>query len=181
MTGHARRVRCLFLFSVSMCIIQHRNRPLKSTALNAHGTDASADGLCARTHTLTKPCRAGFAVSRSELIEPGAATCGLRDIAGPCVKFQKLGTVCARHQYTITFFFLFWKKICRARPQPTTLPTGRPTVTLSHAAGDTTAVRPALLMGGRGGSAVDIVVVERGTSSSVGRVLGNRFVEGRRN
>ena len=27
-------------------------------------------------------------------------------------------------------FFLFWKKCCRARPQPTTLSTGRPTVSL---------------------------------------------------
>ena len=54
-------------------------------------------------------------------------------------------------------------------------------VSLRHAASDTTAVRPALLMGGRGGSAVDIVVVARGTSSSVGRVLGNRYVKGRRN
>ena len=39
----------------------------------------------------------------------------------------------------------------------------------------------ALLMGGRGGSAVGAVVVAPGTSSSVGRVLGNRDVEGRRN
>ena len=54
-------------------------------------------------------------------------------------------------------------------------------VSLIHAASDTIAVRPALLMGGRGGYVVDIVVVARGTSSSVGRVLGNRFVEGRRN
>ena len=36
-------------------------------------------------------------------------------------------------------------------------------------------------MGGRGGSAVGAVVVAPGTSSSVGRVLGNRDVEGRRN
>ena len=51
-----------------------------------------------------------------------------------------------------------------------------------HAARDTTAVRPAVLMGGRGGSAVDIVVVSPGTSSAVvGRVLGNCNVEGRRN
>ena len=35
-------------------------------------------------------------------------------------------------------------------------------------------------MGGREGSAVDIVVVASGTSSAVvGRVLGNRTVEGR--
>ena len=89
--GSCEACTCLFLFSVSMCIIQHRNRPLKSTALNAHGTDASADGLCARTHTLTKPSRAGFAVSRSELIEPGAATCVFRGMVGPYFKFQKLG------------------------------------------------------------------------------------------
>ena len=35
-------------------------------------------------------------------------------------------------------------------------------------------------MGGRGGSAVGTVVVAPGTSSSVGRVLGNRDVELRR-
>ena len=48
---------------------------------------------------------------------------------------------------------------------------------LRHAASDTTTVRPALLMGGRGGSAVDIVVVAPGTStsSSVGGVFGNRY------
>ena len=36
-------------------------------------------------------------------------------------------------------------------------------------------------MGGRGGSAVGAVVAAPGTSSAVGRVLGNRDVEGRRN
>ena len=51
-----------------------------------------------------------------------------------------------------------------------------------HAASDSTAVKPALLMGGRGGSAVDIVIVAPGMSNAVvGRVLGNRNVEGRRN
>ena len=46
------------------------------------------------------------------------------------------------------------------------------TVPLRHASSDTTAVKPAPLMGGRGGSAVDIVVVAPGTSSAVvGRVL----------
>ena len=34
-----------------MCVIQHRNWPLRSTILNAHGTNASPDGLCTRTHT----------------------------------------------------------------------------------------------------------------------------------
>ena len=36
-------------------------------------------------------------------------------------------------------------------------------------------------MGGRGGSAVGVVVVAPGTSSYVGRMLGNRGVEGRKN
>ena len=47
-------------------------------------------------------------------------------------------------------------------------------VSLRHAVSDTTAVKHALLMGGRGVSAVDIVVVAPGTSCSLGRVLGNR-------
>ena len=34
-----------------VCVIQHRNWPLRSTVLNAHGTNASPDGLCTRTHT----------------------------------------------------------------------------------------------------------------------------------
>ena len=51
-------------------------------------------------------------------------------------------------------------------------------VSLIHAASDatTTAVRPALVMGRMRGSAVNIAVV----AISVGRVLGNRDVEGRR-
>ena len=52
-------------------------------------------------------------------------------------------------------------------------------VSLRHAASDT-AVRPALRMGGRGESAVDIEVVAPGASSSVGRALGNRYVEDRK-
>ena len=54
-------------------------------------------------------------------------------------------------------------------------------VSLRHATSDTTAVRPALTMGARGRSAVDIVVVACGTSSSVGCMLGNRYVDGRGN
>ena len=50
-------------------------------------------------------------------------------------------------------------------------------VSLRYAASDT--ARPVLLLGGRGGSAVDIEVVAPGTNRSVGRVLGNRDVEGR--
>ena len=35
---------------VRLCVIQHCNWPLRSTILNAHGTSASPDGLCTRTH-----------------------------------------------------------------------------------------------------------------------------------
>ena len=76
-----------------------------------------------------------------------------------------------------------WKKFCRARPQPTSQ-VGRPNVNgpLRHAASDSIAVKPSLLMEGRGRSAVDIVIVAPGISRAVdGRVLGNRSVEGRRN
>lgn len=53
-------------------------------------------------------------------------------------------------------------------------------VSLRHTPSDTTVVKPALMIGGRGRSDVDIVIVELGTNSSVGRVSGNRYVEGRR-
>ena len=36
---------------VCMCVVQHRSWPLRSTILNAHGTNAGPDGLCTRTHT----------------------------------------------------------------------------------------------------------------------------------
>ena len=36
---------------VIVCVIQHRNWPLRSTILNAHGNNARPDGLCTRTHT----------------------------------------------------------------------------------------------------------------------------------
>ena len=39
------------LFCTRVCVIQHRNWPLRSTILNAHVTNASPDGLCTRTHT----------------------------------------------------------------------------------------------------------------------------------
>ena len=41
---------CIYV-CVVVCVFQHRNWPLRSTILNAHGTNASPDGLCTRTHT----------------------------------------------------------------------------------------------------------------------------------
>ena len=43
--------RQLLLYLLFICVIQHRNWPLRSTILNAHGTNASPDGRCTRTHT----------------------------------------------------------------------------------------------------------------------------------
>ena len=57
-----------------VCVIQHRNWPLRSTILNAHGTNASPDGLCTRTHT-NEAFSCWFCCKSLELIEPGAATC----------------------------------------------------------------------------------------------------------
>ena len=42
--------RCLGVW-VFGCVIQHRNCQLRSTILNAHGTNDSPDELCTRTHT----------------------------------------------------------------------------------------------------------------------------------
>ena len=40
--------RDVYLF---ICVIQHRNWPLRSIILTAYGNSASPDGLCTRTHT----------------------------------------------------------------------------------------------------------------------------------
>ena len=47
------KIKIIFLYQgcLSVSLIQHRNWPLTSTILNAHGTNASPDGLCTRTHT----------------------------------------------------------------------------------------------------------------------------------
>ena len=59
-----------------MCVIQHfYHHPRLSSALNAYDINASFGGLCARTHTNT-PFPAVAVVSRSELVELSAATCG---------------------------------------------------------------------------------------------------------
>ena len=39
-----------FFCTKFVCVIEHRNWPLRSTILYAHGTNASPDGFCTRTH-----------------------------------------------------------------------------------------------------------------------------------
>ena len=58
-------------------------------------------------HTLTKPSRAGFAVSRSELIEPGAATYVLEAWLGRVSNFKSLKCslyTCQAPIYQVPFF-----------------------------------------------------------------------------
>ena len=90
--------------------------------------------------------------------------------------FQKFGTYQAHKIYGITHnVLLLWKPKTVANLGPPNV-----SVALRHAAGDT--LRSALEMGRRKESAVysvGIAVVAPGTSSSVGRVLGNRDVERR--
>ena len=128
--------------------------------------------FCARTHT-NEPfschsCCKSFIVGRARrgnvysLLRHGWAM------------FQKLET------YNImTFFFrCFWgKKFCGARGRNPNL--GRPNVYHLGCVPET-AVKPALLMGGRRGSSVHTEGVAAGTNHSIGGVLGNPDVEGRK-
>ena len=107
-----------------MCIIQHRNRPLGSTALNAHDTNASPDGPCGRTHTNEAFscwfCCKSFRVDRARRDN----VCFERH-GWAVFQVSKAWNIRTRYQYTITVFILFWKKICRETLQPTL---GRPNV-----------------------------------------------------
>ena len=57
-----------------MCVIKHRNWPLRSIILT-HTAPMPVLTGSVHAHILTKPSRAGFAVIGLELIEPGAETC----------------------------------------------------------------------------------------------------------
>ena len=57
-----------------MCVIQHRNWPLRPTILNAHGTNCSADWFYARTN-INEPYLCYYVVCRSNLAEADAETC----------------------------------------------------------------------------------------------------------
>ena len=113
-------------FCMYVRVIQHRNWPLRSTILNAHGTNAVLTGSV-HAHILTRPSRAGFAVSHLELNEPGAATCVWRH--GWAV-FKKLGTYVPGKSTSIIYhnvFFLSGKKAAeRGLSQQLYLQVGRP-------------------------------------------------------
>ena len=77
-TGHARRVgrlfdflcKCVCLWVYFNIVIDDIGRPHST-----HTTPMPVLTGCVHAHILTKPSRAGFAVSRSELMEPGAEKC----------------------------------------------------------------------------------------------------------
>ena len=89
----------LYRVCVWLCVIQHRNWPLGSTILNAHGKNASPDGLWTRTHTNEAFsccfCRNSFRVDRVRrgilCLEDQAKACSPTD--QPVRKFEDgLGT-----------------------------------------------------------------------------------------
>ena len=65
---------CVCDSGMFVCVIQHRKWPLRST-YSTHTAPMPVLTGSVHAHILTKPSRAGFAVIRLELIEPGAATC----------------------------------------------------------------------------------------------------------
>ena len=94
-----------FFCTRHVCVIQHRNWPLRSTILKAHGTSASSDGLCTRTHTNEAFscwfCCKSFRVDRAR-----RGNYVFRGMAGSCVKcLQRTYQVQVPVLYTITFFF----------------------------------------------------------------------------
>ena len=160
-----------------ICVIQHRNWPLRPTILNAHSTNASLDGLCTRTHT-NEAFSCWFCCYSFKSWLRQARQRVFRGMAGPCLK--SLERTYRVQVYNV--FFCFGKNAAeRGLSQQLYLQVGRPCPWETCCTWHYCCARPALLMGGRGGSAVGAVVVAPGTSSSVGRVLGNRDVELRRN
>ena len=68
---------------------------------------------------LTKPSRAGSSLSRSELIEPGVATCGFKGMAGPSLdSLEHTYQVQVPVYYEITVAVFVLEKFWRARSQP---------------------------------------------------------------
>ena len=95
--------------SVRLCVIQHRNWPLRTTILNAHGTNASPDRLCTRTHTneafsclfCCNSCRVDRARRGKVCLEDQAKACSPTD--QPVRKFKN-GLAIAMTMKTIFTF-----------------------------------------------------------------------------
>ena len=84
----------VYMFVSVNIVIGHLGRP-RST----HAEPMPVPMGSVHAQIITKPSRAGLAVSRSELVEPGAATCVFRGMAGPC--FKSLERTRYGYQYNI--------------------------------------------------------------------------------
>ena len=106
---HTHTFFCAMDIYLFFCVIQHRNWQLRSAILNAHGTNASPDGLCTRTHT-NEPfswwfCCNSYGVDRARrgnvYLEDEAKACSPTD--QPVGKFKdSLGI-----NMTMKTFFIF--------------------------------------------------------------------------
>ena len=82
------------LLCVIVCVVQHRNWPLRSTTISAHGNNASPDGPCTRTHAneafscwfRCKSFRVDRAKRGNVCLEDQAKACSLTD--QPVRKFK---------------------------------------------------------------------------------------------
>ena len=112
------------------------------------------------------------------MVEPGAATYAFKGIAGPA--FKCFGRCWYGYVRPSRLLFLAEDNSAERglrELQVVRIPPVR-AVSLGYVASES--IRPAVLTEGPAGSAVVIAVVAPRTSSSVGRVLGNRDSEGRR-
>ena len=124
-----------------VCVIQHRNWPLRSTILNVHGTNCSADEFYARAH-INEPYLCYYVVCRSKLAKADAETCvftGPVTQAGPrFCDFQKIinlikffvslpGTSTSIKIYQNVFYFVLGKILpSEASANNSYLQVGRP-------------------------------------------------------
>ena len=97
--GSSEACRVLFYFlcmfvSIKI-VIGHLGRP-RSTR-----TALMPAPICSvHAQIITKPSRAGFGVSCSKLVEPVAATCVFRGMAGPCLKsLEHTSYIRTRYKY----------------------------------------------------------------------------------
>ena len=159
-----------------LCVSQHRNRPRLGRPRSKRTPQMPVPMSSVNAHLLTKPSRASAAVCPgSELVEPWRQRVSLGAWLGgvsKCVERSRYdsttintnGFFCSGRNYAEQgLSHLSAERMCARRA-----------VSLRHAASGNV-FRPSILMGVRGGSALDILVVAPGTSSSDGRVLDTHY------
>ena len=91
--GAKHQKQNIFLY-LYVCVIQHRNWPLRPTILNAYGTNASPDGPCTRTHTNEAFscwfCSNSFRVDRARRENVCLSSQGMLSNRSACPEFIKM-------------------------------------------------------------------------------------------